>query len=209
MAEDLIIHAPLGVSDAITATRILAEVAGKQGKQRVLDMGTGTGYIAIYLAKLGMKADATDISDLALETATSNASENNVHINIYKSNYFENVKSKFDLIVWNAPVGDSHGSKSFDFLKSMIRKIPILRKLVQKVTYKLYLEERLNMDKIVLGKVSGFLESRGVLVMILIDGEKEELLPLAQEAGFISEVIDAPEFRKSVPGCIALFTKKK
>ena len=202
------IVSPLGVSAAIPVTYMLAEVAFKLGKKKVLDMGTGTGYIAIYLAKRGAASvDATDISDLALATARENAERNNVTINIYKSDFFEKVTGKFDLIVWNAPVGDSRGSRPADFIKSVIRGTPILYKISQKLSYRLFLSERLQMDKKVLREAINFLVPGGVLAMILIDGEKEGLELLAGELGYNTEIIETTEFMQHIPGCIAIFTK--
>jgi len=71
----------------------------------VLDVGTGTGLIAIVAAKLGCKVIATDINKYALKIAYENAKLNDVEemIEFRKSNLFENIKERFDLIVFNPP----------------------------------------------------------------------------------------------------------
>lgn len=71
----------------------------------VLDVGTGTGLIAIVAAKLGCKVIATDINRYALKIAYENAKMNGVEemIEFRKSNLFENIREKFDLIVFNPP----------------------------------------------------------------------------------------------------------
>ncbi len=89
-------------------TEILVETALKhiKGKMRVLDLCTGSGIIAVCIAK---KSDAsvvaTDISSRALEVAQKNADKNNVKITFKKSDLFLNLKSnkKFDIIVSNPP----------------------------------------------------------------------------------------------------------
>ena len=70
----------------------------------ILDIGTGSGCIAITLKKeLNSNITGIDISLSALEVAKSNASINNVDINFYQSNIFSNVKEKFDVIISNPP----------------------------------------------------------------------------------------------------------
>ena len=70
----------------------------------ILDIGTGTGAIAISLVKnLSCNVLATDISKKALEIANENAKRNNVKINFKQSDILENVKGKFDIIISNPP----------------------------------------------------------------------------------------------------------
>ena len=77
---------------------------------KILDLGTGTGCIIISLflelyKKINISCDAIDISDDALKVAKKNAIRHNVSskINFYKSNWFSNIKHKFDIIVSNPP----------------------------------------------------------------------------------------------------------
>tara|TARA_Y100000991_G_scaffold33643_1_gene21911 strand:- start:10940 stop:11782 length:843 start_codon:yes stop_codon:yes gene_type:complete len=75
------------------------------GKE-ILDIGTGSGCIAISLAKNFPEAKVTslDISEDALDVAMENAKLNNVKINFIKAdifNYFSD--KKFDIIVSNPP----------------------------------------------------------------------------------------------------------
>ena len=84
------------------------EIAKKIKNPIILDLCTGSGAIAISLAKniKDVKIYATDISEKALEVARKNAKDLGVNekIEFIKSNLFEKIdKTKFDIIVSNPP----------------------------------------------------------------------------------------------------------
>jgi release factor glutamine methyltransferase len=73
---------------------------------RILDVGTGSGAIALALAceAPGAFITATDISEAALKTAQTNAAALNVdQIVFLRGDLFEPVDGRFDLIVSNPP----------------------------------------------------------------------------------------------------------
>lgn len=73
---------------------------------KAVDLGTGSGCIAITLKKkLGDKIDmsAVDISKAALEVAELNAKENDAQIKLYHGDMLEPLDEKFDLIISNPP----------------------------------------------------------------------------------------------------------
>ena len=71
---------------------------------KVLDLCTGSGAIAIAVNKLtGASLTAVDISEKALEVAKTNAEKNNSNIKFIKSNMFENITEKYDVILSNPP----------------------------------------------------------------------------------------------------------
>ena len=83
---------------------ILNEILKIKNIKNALDMGTGTGIIAIELAKRSFDVTATDISNKAVRLAMLNIKNNNVKVNIFQSDLFDKVSGKFDLIVFNSPV---------------------------------------------------------------------------------------------------------
>ena len=74
------------------------------GKVNILDIGTGSGAIAISLKKnLDSNVVATDISKEALEVAKNNAKYNDVDISFINTNLFDNINDKFDVVISNPP----------------------------------------------------------------------------------------------------------
>ncbi len=75
--------------------------------QTILDLGTGSGILAITLAaeRPHKRAVAADLSAQALAVANANAEMWNLsnRIAFIESNWFENVEGTFDLIVSNPP----------------------------------------------------------------------------------------------------------
>ena len=90
-----------------TETLIDAALGFIGAQARILDLGTGTGAIAVTL--LAERADATglatDVSSAALAVAQVNAGRHGVapRLNFVEGNWFEPVTDQFDLIVSNPP----------------------------------------------------------------------------------------------------------
>lgn len=87
------------------ATRTLAALAAFTPGQFVLDLGTGSGILAILAARCGARVVATDISTPALDMARFNAEFNGVadSIDFRRGSLFEPAPERFDVVVTNPP----------------------------------------------------------------------------------------------------------
>jgi len=114
---------PFEVSEAVLIprpdTELLVELALDRlpAQGRLLDMGTGSGAIAVSLAHSRPDAVVTalDVSSAALAVARRNASANGVNITFMASDWFEALGTeRYELIVSNPPYiasGDQHLSE--------------------------------------------------------------------------------------------------
>lgn len=92
-------------------TELLVEIALEKiqhlSSPNVLDLGTGTGAIALAIAreKPTARMTASDYSEEALLIAKKNALRNNIHsVNFIQSDWFATIqREKFDLILSNPP----------------------------------------------------------------------------------------------------------
>lgn len=93
----------------------------------ILDLGTGSGAIAVSLTKLSpsCKIIASDVSEEALEVGRENAAANGVsdRIEFILSDFFERIpeKEKFDLVISNPPYVPS---EDYDSLPLEVRSEP-------------------------------------------------------------------------------------
>ena len=97
------VDSPFSFSSKITAKRI------PKNAGIVLDVGTGTGVQGIIAAKRGAKkVISIDIDENCLENARENVEFHKLNgvIEIRKSDLFENVNEKFDLIISQLPFAD-------------------------------------------------------------------------------------------------------
>lgn len=162
-------------------TEILVEQVLKAEKNfknaTILDLGTGSGAIAISIAK---NCDATvtaiDISKMALATAEANAKKNDVKIEFLHSNLFDGLKRKrkFDIIVSNPPYIPTKEIKKLD--KNVRECDPILALDGG--------EDGLDFYREIISKVPDRLNANGFLFFEVGKGQAQDVKKLLKENGF-------------------------
>lgn len=160
-------------------TEILAEEVinncNKKVEKRyeILDLCSGSGAIGISLAKYIKNSNVVcaDISENALEISKKNAELNQIeNIKFIKSDMFNNISNKFDIIVSNPP-----------YIKKEI--IPTLDKEVQKEPYIALNggEDGLDFYKIIIEKACDYLKKEGGLFLEIGYDQKNEVIKLCEK----------------------------
>ena len=143
------------------------------GKE-ILDIGTGSGCIAISLAKNlpNSKVSAMDISSNALEVAKENAKLNNISIEFIHADIFEfQSDKKYDIIVSNPPYVTE--SEKLKMKKNVLGFEPELALFVDDITPLKYYESMINFSL-------NNLNSQGEIFFEINENYKYELNKLAQ-----------------------------
>lgn len=73
---------------------------------KVLDLGCGIGVVGIILGTINkdISIDMIDVNERALELAKENILLNKVKANVFISNVYDKVTSKYDCIITNPPI---------------------------------------------------------------------------------------------------------
>lgn len=96
--------------------KVIEEIKLRESKVSVLDIGTGSGAIAITINKeTEALVTAVDVSLDAIDIAKKNAKLNNANIDLIQSDLFDNISNlKFDIIVSNPPYIESREIEGLD-----------------------------------------------------------------------------------------------
>jgi release factor glutamine methyltransferase len=103
--EGLLIYTVPEVYEPAEDTYLLAKNLDIQRRDEVLEIGTGTGLIAVYTAQRTKNVVATDINEHAIKCALKNTISNKTYnLELRQGDLFEPVQGeKFDLILFNTP----------------------------------------------------------------------------------------------------------
>ena len=113
----------------------------------VLDIGTGSGILAIAAAKLGANVVAIDIQDEAVKECKDNAWENEVQIECKKASADE-IKDKYDIVLANLQIDIFR--KYFDHIAKLFNKYLLISGIYKEKEKQELLEmaEKNNLEKI-------------------------------------------------------------
>ncbi len=179
---DFIINTDDNVYVPAEDSYLLADNLEIKKGQSVLEIGTGSGIVAMYASRLTDDITVTDINFDACELARKNFTENGIeNIEILWGNLFEVVENKkFDVILFNTPY------------------LPTEDDEVLENTINYAFDGGLNGRKVIdlfLNEVGNHLNDGGIVQMIQssLSGNDETLARL-DELGFIAEIAASEHF---------------
>ncbi len=179
---DFIINTDENVYVPAEDSYLLAENLEIKEGQSVLEIGTGSGIVAMYASRLTDKITVSDINFDACELARKNFEANNIeNIEILFGNMFEPVeKRKFDVILFNTPYLPTEDDEVIDD------------------TINYAFDGGLNGRKVIdlfLNEVGNHLNDGGIVQMIQSSlSGNEETLEKLDNLGFIAEIKASEHF---------------
>ncbi len=109
---------------------LIQKYVKKYAKGKVLDMGTGSGILALEALKKTKNVLAADINKEVIINAKK------LGIKVVQSNLFSKIKRKFDLIIFNPPYLPEHknepkdsklattgGKKGYELIKKFLKQV--------------------------------------------------------------------------------------
>ena len=159
-------------------TELLVErvLALSEPGDEVLDLGTGSGCIAVAVAheRPDVSVTAADVSRFALDTARQNAKQNKCSVEFIESDLFDQVDGSFDRIVSNPPY---------------IRRdeIDTLMPEVSKYEPKIALdggEDGLAFYRLIIEEAPAYLKPGGTLAFEIGHDQADDVTHMLQEQGF-------------------------
>ena len=179
---DFIINTDDNVYIPAEDSYLLADNLEIKKGQSVLEIGTGSGIVALYASRLTDNITVTDINFDACELARKNFKDNNIeNIEILFGNLFEPVENrKFDVILFNTPYLPTEDGEVLDD------------------TINYAFDGGLNGRKVIdlfLNEVGNHLNDGGIVQMIQSSlSGNEETLEKFDELGFIAEIKESEHF---------------
>ena len=156
--------------------------ATKKNNLKILDLCTGSGIIAITLKKeldqFSIDVLASDISEEAIKVAKENAQSHDATIKFVKSDIFNNIDDKFDIIVSNPPYIDRKDEVTMQ--DNVLKYDPHLALFAE--------EEGMYFYRNIIEKASSYLNDNGVMFFEIGYDQKDKILKLADINGYYAEV---------------------
>ncbi len=180
---------PRPETEHLVEAALAAVKAAKSDSLRVLDLCTGSGCVAITIAKSApeTRVTATDLNPEALALARENALRHEVQIEFHEGDLFQALPADavFDLIVSNPPyVADDE----WPTLSPVIQKHEDPRALLAG-------EEGLDFIRTIVTQAPRHLAASGFLALEIGDNQRDAVAGILQEGGF-----DNIRFHKDLAG---------
>ena len=156
--------------------------ASNKNKFKILDLCTGSGIIAITLKKeleqVSVDVIASDISEEAIEVAKENAQSHDATIKFIKSDIFNNIDNKFDIIVSNPPYIDRKDEVTMQ--DNVLNYDPHLALFAE--------EEGMYFYRKIIEQANDYLNENGVIFFEIGYDQKDKIIKLADMNGYSAEV---------------------
>ena len=156
--------------------------ASNKNKFKILDLCTGSGIIAITLKKeleqVSVDVIASDISEEAIEVAKENAQSHDATIKFIKSDIFNNIDDKFDIIVSNPPYIDRKDEVIMQ--DNVLKYDPHLALFAE--------EEGMYFYRKIIEQANDYLNENGVMFFEIGYDQKDKIIKLANLNGYSAEV---------------------
>jgi len=156
--------------------------ASSKNNFKILDLCTGSGIIAITLKKelsqFSIDVVASDISEEAIEVAKENAQSHDATIKFIKSDIFNNIDNKFDIIVSNPPYIDRKDEVTMQ--DNVLKYDPHLALFAE--------EEGMYFYRKIIEQANDYLNENGVMFFEIGYDQKDKIIKLADMNGFSAEV---------------------
>ena len=153
-----------------------------KNKFKILDLCTGSGIIAITLKKeleqVSVDVIASDISKEAIEVAKENSQSHDATIKFIKSDIFNNIDDKFDIIVSNPPYIDRKDEVTMQ--DNVLKYDPHLALFAE--------EEGMYFYRKIIEQANNYLNENGVIFFEIGYDQKDKIIKLADMNGYSAEV---------------------
>ena len=156
--------------------------ASNKNKFKILDLCTGSGIIAITLKKelekVSVDVIASDISEEALEIAKENSQSHDATIKFIKSDIFNHINDRFDIIVSNPPYIDRKDEVTMK--DNVLKYDPHLALFAE--------EEGMYFYRKIIEQAKDYLNENGVMFFEIGYDQKDKIIKLADMNGYSAEV---------------------
>ena len=105
-------------------TRVLLENIVLNNKKTFLDVGTGCGPIGFYilLNVPNSVVDMVDVNNRAIKLTKMGLKKNNITGNVFNSDAYSNIDSKYDMIITNPPI-HSGKDKVYEIIRGSVNHL--------------------------------------------------------------------------------------